>query len=53
MAALATIAVQIGMKLLGYKFVCKVLIAGAEEWSKSTKTEMDDKVTSALKEALD
>lgn len=51
-SSLGAIGVQILMKLIGYPFICKVLIAAAEEWSKSTKTDLDDKVTAALKEAL-
>lgn len=51
-SALVAILVQMGMKLLGYNFIAKTSIAGLTEWSKSTKTHFDDKVTEAAAEAL-
>jgi len=50
--ALLAIFVQIGMKLIGYQFVSRVLIFGCREFAKHTKTTFDDQVTEAMAESL-
>ena len=50
---LVTILLQIVGKLLGYGFVCRVIVAFLELWAKSTKTSLDDKVFSAIADSLE
>jgi hypothetical protein len=49
--ALGAICVQLAMKLVGYQFISRVIIYGCREFSRQTKTDMDDQVTEAMAEA--
>jgi hypothetical protein len=52
-AGLATIATQMAIKLLGYKFITNATVSLLKEWAMTTETTADDEITIAAAEAWD
>lgn len=50
--ALGAALTQVAMKLLGYEFVTRVLVAAGKAWSDSTQTKKDDWVIAEMAKTL-
>ena len=50
---LAKVAISLLAKMITEKFFSKVVIASLDVWSKQTENEWDNRVVSAMAEALD
>lgn len=51
-SAFLAILMKIAGQLIGYEFVCRVLVSFFELWAPSTKTHFDDRVFDAAAKAL-